>query len=169
MLVIPAAARALPADSSAPLSSSFANATGRSSTSPNPNKQTPGRRHSLWLLSAPKKSIAHPVLAIPRPSDEDRQRPPTTATMGCCGGRNKENEDEAARSRELDKVIRQDEKRLQKEVKLLLLGMRHLAVFSRLPRLPPSLQSLPSRPRALTRRSPAQVPANRASRRCSSR
>ena len=46
--------------------------------------------------------------------------------MGCCGGRNKENEDEAARSRELDKIIRQDEKRLQKEVKLLLLGANSL-------------------------------------------
>ena len=44
--------------------------------------------------------------------------------MGCCGGRNKENEDEVAHSRELDKAIRQDEKRMQKEVKLLLLGTR---------------------------------------------
>lgn len=42
------------------------------------------------------------------------------ATM-CFGGRNK-NEDGEARSRELDKVIRQEEKRMAKEVKLLLLG-----------------------------------------------
>ncbi len=41
----------------------------------------------------------------------------------CFGGRDKDNEAEAARSRELDKVIRADEKRMAKEVKLLLLGM----------------------------------------------
>lgn len=40
----------------------------------------------------------------------------------CFGGRKKEDEEGAARSRELDKVIRADEKRLQREVKLLLLG-----------------------------------------------
>jgi guanine nucleotide-binding protein subunit alpha len=39
----------------------------------------------------------------------------------CFGGREKGDAD-AARSRELDRVIRQDEKRLSKEVKLLLLG-----------------------------------------------
>jgi guanine nucleotide-binding protein subunit alpha len=39
----------------------------------------------------------------------------------CFGARNK-NEDGEARSRELDKVIRQEEKRMAKEVKLLLLG-----------------------------------------------
>ncbi|KAK8930267.1 Guanine nucleotide-binding protein subunit [Metarhizium anisopliae BRIP 53293] len=39
----------------------------------------------------------------------------------CFGGRDKNN-GEAARSRELDRMIRQDEKRMQKEVKLLLLG-----------------------------------------------
>lgn len=39
----------------------------------------------------------------------------------CFGGR-KEDESGAARSRELDKVIRADEKRMAKEVKLLLLG-----------------------------------------------
>jgi guanine nucleotide-binding protein subunit alpha len=39
----------------------------------------------------------------------------------CFGGRDKGDAD-AARSRELDRVIRQDEKRLSKEVKLLLLG-----------------------------------------------
>lgn len=39
----------------------------------------------------------------------------------CFRGRDKNN-GEAARSRELDRMIRQDEKRMQKEVKLLLLG-----------------------------------------------
>ncbi|KEY66085.1 hypothetical protein S7711_09205 [Stachybotrys chartarum IBT 7711] len=39
----------------------------------------------------------------------------------CFGGREKDDAG-AARSRELDKVIRQDEKRMSKEVKLLLLG-----------------------------------------------
>ncbi|KAJ9164724.1 Guanine nucleotide binding protein, alpha subunit [Coniochaeta hoffmannii] len=40
----------------------------------------------------------------------------------CFGGRNKEDEAGAAKSRELDKIIRADEKRMQREVKLLLLG-----------------------------------------------
>lgn len=40
----------------------------------------------------------------------------------CFGSRTKEGGDNVARSRELDKIIRQDEKRLSKEVKLLLLG-----------------------------------------------
>ncbi|KAK0720827.1 guanine nucleotide binding protein, alpha subunit [Lasiosphaeris hirsuta] len=41
----------------------------------------------------------------------------------CFGGRDKKgDEDGAARSRELDKIIRADEKRMTKEVKLLLLG-----------------------------------------------
>lgn len=39
----------------------------------------------------------------------------------CFGGR-KEDEAGAAKSRELDKIIRADEKRLEREVKLLLLG-----------------------------------------------
>ncbi|KZZ99046.1 G protein alpha subunit [Moelleriella libera RCEF 2490] len=39
----------------------------------------------------------------------------------CFGGRNKDDRG-ASRSRELDRVIRQDEKRMAKEVKLLLLG-----------------------------------------------
>ncbi|KAK2609286.1 G-Protein alpha subunit [Conoideocrella luteorostrata] len=39
----------------------------------------------------------------------------------CFGSRDKDNSG-AARSRELDRVIRQDEKRMAKEVKLLLLG-----------------------------------------------
>lgn len=43
----------------------------------------------------------------------------------CFGGRDKTN-GEAARSREIDRGIRQDEKRKQKEVKLLLLGKRQL-------------------------------------------
>ena len=40
----------------------------------------------------------------------------------CFGSRDKSQEAEAARSRELDKGIRADEKRMSKEVKLLLLG-----------------------------------------------
>jgi len=40
----------------------------------------------------------------------------------CFGGRDKEDAGGAARSRELDKIIRADEKRMAKEVKLLLLG-----------------------------------------------
>ena len=41
----------------------------------------------------------------------------------CFGTRDKGQDDNgAARSRELDKTIRADEKRLSKEVKLLLLG-----------------------------------------------
>lgn len=39
----------------------------------------------------------------------------------CFGSRDKD-ADDAARSRDIDKQIRQDEKRLSKEVKLLLLG-----------------------------------------------
>lgn len=39
----------------------------------------------------------------------------------CFGARNK-NEDGEARSREVEKILRQDEKRMAKEVKLLLLG-----------------------------------------------
>jgi guanine nucleotide-binding protein subunit alpha len=40
----------------------------------------------------------------------------------CFGGREKGDDAGAARSRELDKMIRADEKRMSKEVKLLLLG-----------------------------------------------
>ena len=40
----------------------------------------------------------------------------------CFGSRKSDADSGASRSRELDKVIRQDEKRLAKEVKLLLLG-----------------------------------------------
>jgi len=40
----------------------------------------------------------------------------------CFGAREKIDEAGAARSRELDKAIRADEKRMAKEVKLLLLG-----------------------------------------------
>lgn len=39
-----------------------------------------------------------------------------------CFGSRKKDEEGNARSRELDKVIRQDEKRMAREVKLLLLG-----------------------------------------------
>lgn len=40
----------------------------------------------------------------------------------CFGAREKVDEAGVARSRELDKMIRADEKRMAKEVKLLLLG-----------------------------------------------
>jgi len=50
----------------------------------------------------------------------------------CFGGRGKEDEAGAARSRELDKVIRADEKRMSKEVKLLLLGMQPLIAMTQL-------------------------------------
>jgi guanine nucleotide-binding protein subunit alpha len=41
----------------------------------------------------------------------------------CFGGGRKSNDDEeAAKSREIDKQIRQDEKKMSREVKLLLLG-----------------------------------------------
>lgn len=39
-----------------------------------------------------------------------------------CFGRKNKDEDGAARSRDIDRLIKQDEKRLAKEVKLLLLG-----------------------------------------------
>ena len=41
----------------------------------------------------------------------------------CFGSRPRDDEVGAARSRELDKMIRADEKRMTREVKLLLLGM----------------------------------------------
>lgn len=40
-----------------------------------------------------------------------------------CFGSRKKDEADAMRSRELDKMIKADEKRMAKEVKLLLLGM----------------------------------------------
>lgn len=43
-----------------------------------------------------------------------------------CFGSRKKDEGGASRSRELDRIIRQDEKRMAKEVKLLLLGKRLL-------------------------------------------
>ncbi len=52
----------------------------------------------------------------------------------CFGSRPRDDEAGAARSRELDKMIRADEKRMTREVKLLLLGM-----------LPPAAASLPLR------------------------
>lgn len=54
-----------------------------------------------------------------------------------CFGRRNKDEADATRSRELDKILKADEKRMQKEVKLLLLGMAA-------PR--PSRLSRPSRP-----------------------
>lgn len=60
----------------------------------------------------------------------------------CFGGREK-NDDEAgaARSRELDKMIRADEKRMAKEVKLLLLGAHPptFVVLSAFPRVGTSI------------------------------
>jgi guanine nucleotide-binding protein subunit alpha len=47
----------------------------------------------------------------------------------CFGSREKDDVG-AARSRELDKAIRQDEKRMAKEVKLLLLGKSSLRARS---------------------------------------
>ena len=40
----------------------------------------------------------------------------------CFGSRDKDDAASAVRSRELDKIIKADEKRMAKEVKLLLLG-----------------------------------------------
>lgn len=48
----------------------------------------------------------------------------------CFGGRDKGDEVGAARSRELDKIIRADEKRMSKEVKLLLLGTATLLLVT---------------------------------------
>jgi guanine nucleotide-binding protein subunit alpha len=45
----------------------------------------------------------------------------------CFGGREKNDETGVARSRELDKIIRADEKRMSKEVKLLLLGTKQVS------------------------------------------
>lgn len=43
----------------------------------------------------------------------------------CFGGNNKEDPD-ARKNREIEKQLREDERRMQKEVKLLLLGMQGL-------------------------------------------
>lgn len=43
--------------------------------------------------------------------------------MCSCFGRRNKDEANAERSQELDKMLRADEKKMQKEVKLLLLGM----------------------------------------------
>lgn len=83
----------------------------------------------------------------------------------CFGGRNKVDEEGAAKSRELDKIIRADEKRMQREVKLLLLGTHSLLC----------LKSTRSCCRVcypmvthehLTDPSPRQVPASLESRQC---
>lgn len=42
--------------------------------------------------------------------------------MMCFGSKNKEDEEGAAKNREIEKQIRQDEKKQSREVKLLLLG-----------------------------------------------
>lgn len=47
----------------------------------------------------------------------------------CFGLRVKENGD-SARSRDIDRVLRQDEKRMAKEVKLLLLGMQPTSPYA---------------------------------------
>ena len=65
-----------------------------------------------------------------------------------CFGRRNKDEADATRSRELDKILKADEKRMQKEVKLLLLGMaapRTSAAPPALPdRTPRSGQSRPA-------------------------
>lgn len=57
-----------------------------------------------------------------------------------CFGRRNKDEADATRSRELDKILKADEKRMQKEVKLLLLGM----AAPRTSPAPPVLLALPS-------------------------
>lgn len=59
-----------------------------------------------------------------------------------CFGRRNKDEADATRSRELDKILKADEKRMQKEVKLLLLGM----AAPRTSPAPPVLLALPTRP-----------------------
>ena len=70
-----------------------------------------------------------------------------TITM-CFGGREKGGDEAgAARSRELDKIIRADEKKMSKEVKLLLLGMRiwlstsQCSAMLTVPQVPVNLES----------------------------
>lgn len=57
-----------------------------------------------------------------------------------CFGRRNKDEADATRSRELDKILKADEKRMQKEVKLLLLGMAALRPSP----APPVLTALPA-------------------------
>lgn len=57
-----------------------------------------------------------------------------------CFGRRNKDEADATRSRELDKILKADEKRMQKEVKLLLLGMAALRPSP----APPVLPALPA-------------------------
>lgn len=59
-----------------------------------------------------------------------------------CFGRRNKDEADATRSRELDKILKADEKRMQKEVKLLLLGM----AAPRPSPAPPVLPALPALP-----------------------
>lgn len=57
----------------------------------------------------------------------------------CFWRREKDDEPGTARSRELDKIIRADEKRMQREVKLLLLGTTGLPLRCNRPPPPPLL------------------------------
>jgi hypothetical protein len=52
------------------------------------------------------------------------------STSIMCFGSRKGDEAGESRSRELDKIIRQDEKRMSKEVKLLLLGASSLRIIN---------------------------------------
>lgn len=61
-----------------------------------------------------------------------------------CFGRRNKDEADATRSRELDKILKADEKRMQKEVKLLLLGMAAPRPSAAPPALPP-VPALPDR------------------------
>lgn len=63
-------------------------------------------------------TVAQPTFRIARLRDRLALR-----SDNMCFGSRKTDEAGLAKSRELDKQIRQDEKRLAKEVKLLLLGM----------------------------------------------
>lgn len=58
-----------------------------------------------------------------------------------CFGRRNKNEANAERSQELDKILRADEKKMQKEVKLLLLGTALECPFLR-PSMPPGVDPL---------------------------
>ena len=60
----------------------------------------------------------------------------------CFGSKNDKDEEGAAKNREIEKMIRQDEKKASREVKLLLLGNSSI---SRAICIPPSADKLQSR------------------------
>lgn len=77
----------------------------------------------VWPISSPVQLLVLPPPQSPHLRHHDNNFTVQAIKM-CFGGRGKgDDESGAARSRELDKIIRADEKRLSKEVKLLLLGM----------------------------------------------